>query len=261
MIFILKNLVLDKKGRNMKSLILLIFGLALIGCVQEQSEKDFLNEKESPKYQTETFAVVWKTVSMRKEKLEEIIPAQTKQLQELWDKGIVENVYFKTDEKFGKDETWPNIMFFLKAKNKEAAIEQLEKMEFVKHKLSTYELHPVGLLWLTQNEKTLEKVQKSKRTFGVVWTSGASKKPADKDIILQSEGFQDLWNEGFIENAYFDIVGSGTGNRDRPTMVNFVNAANEEEVNKILKDLHFIKNETSTYMLFDVGVLWLGVNK
>lgn len=240
------------------SLISLLF---LFGCIQEQNEKDFLDKKDIPKYQNETFAVVWKTVSMRKEKLEEIIPAQTKQLQELWDKGIVENVYFKTDEEFGKDETWPNIMFFLKAKNKEAAKEQLEKMEFVINKLATYELHPVGLLWLTRNDKTLEKVQKSKRTFGVVWTSEASKKPTDDDIRLQSESFQNLWNEGFIENAYFDVVGAGTGNRDRPTMVNFVNAKNEDEAHNILKDLHFIKNNTSTYMLFDVGVLWMGVNK
>lgn len=243
----------------MKVLVLISF-LLLFGCVQEQNEKDFLNKKDLPAYQVETFAVVWTTVSMRKEKMEEHIPIQTKQLQELWNNGVVENVYFKTDEKFGKDETWPNIMFFIKAKNIEEAKEQLNKMEFVRHKLATYEIHPVGLLWLARNEKTLEKVQKSKRTFAVVWTSGASKKPADGDIRLQAESFQDLWDEGYIENAYFDIVGAGTGKRERPTMVNFVNAENEDEAHKILSDLHFIKKSISNYMLFDVGVLWLGVN-
>lgn len=243
----------------MKTILLFTFGLVLFGCQQEQDKKDFLNKKDGPKYQNETFAVVWTTVSMRKEKLEEIIPAQTKQLQSLWNQGIVENVYFKTDEKFGVNETWPNIMFFLKAKNLDAAKEQLEKMEFVKHKLATYELHPVGVLWLARNDNSLAKVQNTKKTYGVVWASDSDKQLSNQDIKSQSEDFTKLWNDGLIENAYFDIVGAGTGKRDRPTMVNFVNAENEEEANNILSNLHFIKHGTASYMLFDVGVLWLGV--
>lgn len=242
----------------MKAILILIFGFLLFGCVQEQSEKDFLNKKDSPKYETETFAVVWTIVSMQKDKLKEIITTQSEQLQELWDQGIVENVYFNTDEIFGKDETWPNIMFFIKAKNIDAAKEQLDKMEFVRNKLAIYELHPVGVLWLKRNDNTLVKVQQSKNTFGVVWVSDPKNKPSDEDIKMQSEDFTKLWNEGLVENAYFDIVGAGTGNKDRPTMVNFVNASNEEEAHQILSNLHFIKKGISNYMLFDVGVLWLG---
>ena len=242
-----------------KNLLLLL--VMLFACTEEQDKKDFLNKRESPKYNIETFAVVWKTVSMRKEKLEEIVPIQTKQLKSLWDQGIVENVYFKTDEEWGSDGTWPNIMFFIKAENKDTAKEILNEMEFVKHKLAIYELHPVGVLWLKRNENSIKIVESSKRTFGVVWASEPYNKPSDEDIKLQSKDFTELWNNGLVENAYFDIVGASTGEKDRPTMVNFVNASNEDEAHEILSELHFIKSDISTYMLFDVGVLWLGTSK
>lgn len=133
----------------MKRLIYLMIGLFFFSCTQDQDKKNFqVDKKSDAKYNIETFAVVWTTVSMRKEKLEEIVPSQTKQLHKLWEDGIVENVYFKTDEEFTSDETWPNIMFFVKAKNKDAAKDILDNMDFVKHKLATYELHPVGVVWL-----------------------------------------------------------------------------------------------------------------
>lgn len=196
---------------------------------------------------------------MRKEKLEEIVPSQTKQLHKLWEDGIVENVYFKTDEEFTSDETWPNIMFFVKAKNKDAAKDILDNMDFVKYKLATYELHPVGVLWLKRNEKAIEILQKTKKSYGVVWSANLEKQITDEDVRLQSEDFTKLWNEGFVENAYFDIVGASMGKKDRPTVVNFLNAENEEEAHKILANLHFSKEGISSYILFDVGVLWLGV--
>lgn len=244
----------------MKILIFFIPILLFLGC-SEQPKEDFLNKKETPKYNVETFAVVWETVSMQKEKIIKHLPAQQQQLQKLWDEGTAENVYLKTDEKFGENDTFPNIMFFLKAKNREAAEELLNEMEFVKNKLAIYNLYPVGVLWLTRNDKTLEKIQQSKKTFAVIWSSTSNDKLSDDDIRLQSEGFTKLWDEGYIENAYFDIVGASTGKKDRPTVVNFVNAQSTDEVHKILSELHFVKNERSTYMLFDVGVLWLGVNK
>lgn len=242
----------------MKILTLLLTILLFSACTNEQDESEFLNKKDLPEYRIETFAVVWKTYSLQKDKMEKIVPTQTEQLKSLWEQGIVENVYFKTDEKFGKDDTWPNIMFFIKAKNQEAAKEILDEMDFVKHKFAMYELHPVGVLWLKRNEKAIERVQKTKRTFGVVWATDVEKQISDDDIKIQSEDFTNLWNDGFIENAYFDIIGSSTGKKDRPTVVNFVNAENEEEANNILGNLHFIKKGLSSYMLFDVGILWLG---
>jgi len=244
----------------MKIVIFFISFLLFFGC-KEQPKEDFLNKKKTPKYNIETIAVVWETVSLEKEKIIEHLPVQQQQLQKLWEEGVVENVYLKTDEKFGENDTFPNIMFFIKAKNQEAAKEILNEMEFVKNKLAIYKLYPVGALWLTRNDKTLEKVQKAKRTFSVVWSPTTNDKLSDEDIRLQSEGFTNLWKEGYIENAYFDIVGASTGKKDRPTVVNFVNAQSLDEVHKILNELHFVKKELSTYMLFDVGILWLGVSE
>lgn len=244
----------------MKKLIVLLAVFFMLGCIQEQDKRDFQVDKNvTAKYNIETFAVVWTTITLQKDKMVKHLPAQTKQLKDLWDKGVVENVYFNTDEKFHDGETWPNIMFFVKAKDKEAATEILNEMDFVKYKLANYKLHPVGVLWLKRSKLALDKVQKSKKTYGLVWATNPNSVYTEDDIKIQSSDLTNLWKEGFIENAYFDIVGAGTGNRDRPTMVNFVNAENEEEVHKILSDLHFIKKGISNYMLFDVGVLWLGV--
>ncbi|MCP5061266.1 MAG: hypothetical protein GY936_02230 [Ignavibacteriae bacterium] len=242
--------------------VIILFAIFLLFSCTEQDKNDFqVDKKVTAKYNIETFAVIWTTITLQKDKMVEHLPAQTKQLRDLWDKGIVENIYFKTDEKFHDGETWPNIMFFIKAKDEEAATEILNEMDFVKYKLANYELHPVGVLWLTRNDNSLEKVQKSKKSFGVVWFQDELKHFQEKDITLQSEGLTKLWKEGFIENVYFDATGASTGEKDRPTVVNFVNAENEKEAHKILDQLHVVKENFSTYMLFDVGVLWLGKNK
>ena len=242
----------------MKIQLILLTLFLLNACIQEQDERDFLNKKKSLKYESETYAVVWTTVSLQKRKMAEHVPNQTKQLLDLWEKGIVENIYFNVDEKFGTKDTWPNIMFFLKAKNIDKAKEILDEMEFVKYKYAKYDLHPVGVLWLKRNENTLVKVLESKNSYAVVWSNNDIKL-SDADVEKQAADFTRLWDQGYIENAYFDIVGASTGNIDRPTVVNFVNAKNADEAHKILSNLHFVKENIATYMLFDVGVLWKGL--
>ncbi len=242
--------------------VIILFAIFLLFSCTEQDKKDFQSDKKIvAKYNIETFAVVWKTITLQKDKMVKHLPSQTKQLKDLWDAGVVENIYFKTDEKFHAGETWPNIMFFIKAKNKEAATEILNEMDFVKYKLANFELHPVGVLWLKRSELALAKVQKSKKTYGVVWGRESDKKITDEDIKIQSGDLNKLWKEGHIENIYFDAAGASSGVKDRPTIVNFVNAANEDEAHKILSQLHVVKKGFSNYMLFDVGVLWLGKNE
>ena len=99
-----------------------------------------------------TFAVVW-TIDTDDAKLyNDSIPDQAAKTLELWQNGIVENVYLdskKTYAEVNKGDT-ARVMFFIKAKTDEEARKILDEMPLVKNKMAIYTLFPVGILWLKQ---------------------------------------------------------------------------------------------------------------
>ncbi len=99
-----------------------------------------------------TYAVVW-TIDTDDAKLyNNTITDQAAKTLELWQNGIVENVYIdgkKTHDVVHKGDA-ARVMFFIKAKTDEEARKILDEMPLVKNKMAVYTLFPVGILWLKQ---------------------------------------------------------------------------------------------------------------
>lgn len=100
----------------------------------------------------ETFAVVWDWTTADREQIGSKLGPQTNQLLDLWKKGVVENVYLNINSEFTDGETFPNVVFFINAENKEQAKNTLDGLIFVKNGISTYNIYPVGKLWLPKHE-------------------------------------------------------------------------------------------------------------
>ena len=80
------------------------------------------------------------------------IQEQAAALVNLWKKGIVENVYLNREVNKPENKRNANIVFFIKAKNKDEANEILKQLPFVQHDVLNYTLSPAGYLWLKQSQ-------------------------------------------------------------------------------------------------------------
>lgn len=250
----------------MKKLVLLFMAtLLLTSCSgnkkQEKQEADAevvqeeVQKKEFVKVQN--YAVVFKWKTEDEKLVEDNAMKQADQLLELWENNIVENVYYDSDAKVEKFSYFPNITFVVKAENEAAAKTILDELAVVKNNIATYTTYPVGDLWLKRNTEKILKDGVTK-SYVSVWTTNA--KPSDELIKSQNADVLKLWENGTIENAYFDIEGTQVEN-NKTDFVFFVNADTEEKAAEILNKLPFVKNDIASYKLHQVGVFWMGVNE
>ncbi|MFA8451939.1 MAG: hypothetical protein ACEPOW_14685 [Bacteroidales bacterium] len=151
--------------------------------------------------------------------------------------------------------SFPNIAFFLKAKSITDATAILNDLTIFKQGIASYKIFPVGMLWQSRNDKTVAK-SKNKRSFVTVWETN-SKNPKSEILIDQTNRIMELWNNGDIENIYFDIEGTQNDN-EKTDFVFFAHADSIEEVNTLCESLPFYKNELATFKVFEVGVFWFG---
>jgi len=98
------------------------------------------------------YAVVSDSISQESPMFKQHIQEQAAVLISLWEKGVVENIYLNREANKPENKRKANIVFFIKAKNKDEANEILKQLPFVKHDVINYELYPVGVLWLKQIE-------------------------------------------------------------------------------------------------------------
>ena len=99
-----------------------------------------------------TFAVVWTIDTENVELFNGTIGLHATKVLELWRDGVVENVYFDTENRHDvlhKGDP-ARVMFFIKATSDAEAKKILNELPLVKKKVATYTLFPVGALWLTQ---------------------------------------------------------------------------------------------------------------
>lgn len=99
-----------------------------------------------------TYLVIWTPTTTDNELLKETKAEQSTSLLELWQAGIIENVYFN-NKKENKEREFGDkgkVVFFIKADTEDDAKKILETMPFVEKKIATYTLSPVGILWLKQ---------------------------------------------------------------------------------------------------------------
>lgn len=106
------------------------------------------------------YAVVSDSISQESPMFKQHIQEQAAVMISLWEKGVVENIYLNRDANKPESKRKANIVFFIKAKNKDEANEILKQLPFVQHDVINFELYPVGVLWLKQIKDHPELTQK-----------------------------------------------------------------------------------------------------
>ena len=94
--------------------------------------------------------------------------------------------------------------------------------------------------------------------YAVVWDSISKENLMfKKHIQEQAAVLLSLWNKGVVENIYLNHELDEVKYKRKASIVFFIEAKNEDEANKILKQLPFVKHDVLKYKLYPVGVLWL----
>ena len=96
------------------------------------------------------YAVISDTIPQESPMFKQHIQEQAAVLMSLWKKGVVENIYLNREANKPENKRNANIVFFIKAKNKDEANEILKQLPFVQHDVLNFTLYPVGVLWLKE---------------------------------------------------------------------------------------------------------------
>jgi len=238
--------------------------IAMVSCDNQGSK----NQKESKikankttKYEAlNNYAIVWDVLTDDHNYVMKYLPEQVEEFNQLFADGVIENAYLNNYEyiKLNNDAALASVMFFVKAKSMIAAQAIVDKMSFVRNKVATYNVYPVGGKWL--DRKPAADIDK-KYSFATVWFLDTDEATVKQFVEKQSETVVALWKEGVIENAYFAAENAFENKTSTPGMVFFVNAGNEEEARAICDGLVFSKEGVAKYKMFPVGTFWLGSSK
>lgn len=96
------------------------------------------------------YAAVSDSISQESPKFKQHIQEQAAAMMSLWKKGVVENIYLNREANKPENKRNANIVFFIKAKNKDEANKVLKQLPFVQHDVLKFTLYPVGVLWLKE---------------------------------------------------------------------------------------------------------------
>ncbi len=252
-------------------LTLFTLSIILIGCgnLQKDSKSEnsvasnsVVDEEAVPKLGRTTYAVIWKWATDDVDLVNNNSVKISRELAQLWREDIIENAYYNADSKNDKLENFPNIAFFLKAKNENEARSILDALTVVSNHISSYTLHPVGPLWLGRNTELINKKGITK-SYAAVWTTLRSPllgQGADKLLREQNDMILEYWKNGIIENVYFDVEGTYSES-EKTDFVYFVNASSETVAKNICESLPFFKEKMASYQLYAAGIFWMGKYK
>ncbi len=255
---------MNKSNCTLLSFLVVIF---FIGC-QSQSQDDNTDSTAAPNTEKTdsgadigrvNYAVVWKWATTDVALVRENTVQISEELTQLWEADRIENVYYDPVATVDKLANFPNVAFFLKAKDEKEARSVLDQLTVTTKGIASYKLHPVGQLWLDRKSVDTKKADLT-QSFATVWTTLKSPlqvEKADELLKLQTETLIEHWNQGRVENVYFDIEGTYQAN-DKTDFVFFVNASSEAEARKICDSLPFFQAEIASYQLFQAGIFWMG---
>lgn len=235
-----------------KTTLILALSLFIFGC-STPPEKNVTNEG---KIGRNNYAITWKWATSDLALVEEHMPAISDELTALWKDDVVENVYYNTGLPEENLEYYPNIAFFLKAHSEQQVKAILNELLVVKKGISTYEIHPVGTLWLDRKAEVIN-ARGMTKSFVTVWTTSTNKPPSDELVKKQNDHVLELWNQGVVENVYFDIPGTQIENQITD-FVMFVNAETQVEAEAICFDLPFSREGAATFDMYPSGTFWMG---
>ena len=255
----------------MKKILLLASIALMFSCNNPKKEKKEVVETktetkvEDSAYGTRNFAIVWKWTTRDKQLVTDNANNISNELTNLWKKGVVENTYYDGNAKIDKFEHFPNITFFLKTKSIENAEKVLNNLTIVKKGIAKYTIYPVGNKWLDRNTDKIDKNGVT-NSYVAVWNTvteydnSKAKELIKESVKEQSDAILKLWEEGTVENAYFDIEGT-TKHNLKTDFVFFINTKTEKEAKEICDNLPFARKHLASYKLLPVGVFWMGEYK
>ncbi len=244
-------------------IILIALGFFMMGCTDTSTTQTKPTTEpgydENSAYGDRYFSVVWTWTTGNEKLVSESINKISNDLQNLWDEGVAENVYYNSDSKIDKFEDFPNIVFVIKAKGRANAERILDKLTIVKEDIATYTLFPIGQPYLDRKTEVINENGITK-SFASIWANTeklAQLTEQDPIVGEQDRQVKDLYEKGIIENAYFDAPGVDT-TVEKTDFLFFVNAETEEDAKKICEDLPFFKEGYASYKVIPVGTFWMG---
>ena len=232
----------------------------MVSCDNQETK----SKKETKAITVETvynnYAVIWDILTDDHEYVMNYLSEQAEEFNKLFGDGTLENAYLNNYEfvELNNDAALASVMFFVKAKSVIAAQAIIDQMSFVRNKVATYNIYPVGEKWLDRQPAAGENQEYS---FATVWFNTADEATTKKFVQAQNDQVLALWKEGKIENAYFAAENAFEKQNEIPGMVFFMNADTEEAAREICDGLVFSKEGVATYELFPVGTFWLGSTK
>lgn len=187
------------------------------------------------------------------------IPNQQKQLMGLWQKGVVENVYYNQKGKFNDDQPLSLIAFFINASSEDQARMALDTTDIVKSNLANYTLRPVGEQVFGRNDKAMKLASTTDHVYAVIWAFLVDRTKLDTKILDEQKAFgKKLEQEGIIENGYIDLSSLSSQTNDTQPGIYFINAKSEADAKKIIDDMPMIQAKQATYGLRDIGQFFIG---
>lgn len=223
---------------------------------QNSADQQTVAEAISSEHGRNNYAVVWDWSTKDEELVKENTGAFTTELIALWSNQDIENVYFNKEAGLNIEMPFPTISFFIKAHSPGEAQILLDSLTIVKKEIAAYTLHPVGMLWLGQKHDSSE-INVDKKSFVCIWET-KEERPVDALTKAQSDAVLALWNEGTIENVYFDIKGV-EGENQKTDFVFYVRAANITEAESTCKSFPFFTEGIATFKIYPAGAFWLGI--
>ncbi len=239
--------------KNFFTSLLMINLLIFAGCKDKVENETVKPESktESPTEFIKTYAVVPSLVTENPQKFNDNIVQQASQLNKLWEEGTVENLYYNVDGQKIDKNIIPSITYFIRATDIDKARSILDQMIFRTKNIGTFELIPVGNFLFGQSEKAADVRLKKKNAYVVIWDLLKPYNEIDRDDIQNHfEADSKLYEEGILENAYKN---SPYDESIKNFTVYFMNADSEEEANKILNEMPFVKSKTGSFKIIYVG--------
>lgn len=250
-----------------KTILLFVISFLILSCGENSKKEESTNisEKETSmdsvlsKIGRTNYAVIWKWTTTDIQLVKDNSETMSKELFRLWEDDVVENTYYDAESEIDKLEYFPNIAFFLKAHDIQSAKSILDELTVVQKGIATYQLNPVGSLWLDRKTDLINKKGVT-NSYVTVWTSNKPTQPGSiPDDLLKSQNDKmiALWKEGTVENVYFDIEGTFEKN-EKTDFVFFVNTNTRDEADEVCVELPFFKKGLASYKIYPVGVFWMG---
>lgn len=246
---------------NMRSILLGIIVLltAVMSCEYQSSEqKQEVTVSENTN--TKNFIVVWQILTDDHEYVLKYLPKQANEFNKLFAEGTIENAYLNNVENIehNSEAALTTIVFIIKANSVVAARGMIDQMIFVRNKVASYRVHPVGGTWLGRKAIANDSLNSS---FATIWFNNSNRDTVAKYSDRQVTELLDIWNKGIIENAYYAVENDQEQEGAIPGFMFFVNAPSEQEARAICDDFLYAKKGIATYTMHPVGKYWQGTAK